>query len=401
MPHATPPPAPPEAPAALPARCRLRRLRLFRFRNYADETVDLGADVTVVTGANAQGKTTLLEAVATAALTRSPRAPAADVIAWGAEAARVEAVVERRATTVTIDVRHHRHPGGGVLTTVSVDGHRHPARSVLGLCPVVLFWPEDLLLVKAGPEGRRRLLDVLLSQTDPQAAAELLRYRRLLEQRNALLRQHRGSPTPPAALDTFTAALAASGGAVRAARCRLVTALQPLARAAHAALSDGAEDLRLQYLVEGDTAEPEVTATTAASSLVTVLERHLGEDLARGLTLCGPHRDDLAFLVDSRPARTAASQGQQRTAVLACKLAEVRYLGEATGSTPVLLLDDVLSELDARRRDRLLHAVAGAGCQTLVTTTEGQLPGLPAGVLTQWLSVRAGRVFSPTVGEPR
>ncbi len=263
---------------------------------------------------------------------------------------------------------------------------------MLGICPVVLFWPEDLLLVKGGPEGRRRLLDVVVSQTDPRAAAELVRYRRVLDQRNALLRQVRLGQASPAPLAGFTVELTRSAGTVLLARHRMVAALAPLAAAALGEISDGRERLELHYHAEGDDGDPPASADEAAARLTAVLEARRAEELARGVTVAGPHRDDLEFLLDGRPARATASQGQQRSLVLACKLAEVRHLTALLGTAPVLLLDDVLSELDARRRELLLDALgAGVHLQTVLTTTDPAGLSL-AGDRIRHLTVSAGRV---------
>lgn len=380
-----------------PSPCRIVRIRLFQFRNYREEVVDLAPGITLVSGANAQGKTNLLEAIATCALTRSPRAPAADVLAWGCSSALVEVVAERRPAPVVVAARFRRSADGSVSRSLTVDGHPRPAQAVLGLLPVVLFWPDDLLLVKGGPEGRRRLVDVLLSQTDPRIAAELVRFRRLLDQRNALLRQIRSGLASRSTLSPFTRALATSGGLVRFARARLVAALHPLAHAAHRDLSSG-EDLSLRYLVDGS-ASPEAsplaaaTPADAAADLAAALDTRFEEEVARGTTVCGPHRDDLEILLDGRPARTTASQGQQRTIVLACKLAEVLHLATTSGTAPILLLDDVLSELDADRRRRLLEAVAsGTASQAVVTTTDDASFDLPPSLPLARLHVASGHV---------
>lgn len=373
--------------------CRVSWLRLFRFRNYAEQVVELGPGLNVVSGPNAQGKTNLLEAVATLALTRSPRAAsAAELVTWGEPEGRVEAVVERPDGPTRLDMRVRRGDGETAVRTTLVDGRERPARSLLGTCPVVLFWPEDLLLVKGGPEARRRLLDVLLSQLDQRTAADLVRYRRVLEQRNALLRQVRGGAGSATALGGFTAELARSGGAVRVARARLVDALRALSADAHAELSRGRERLDLRYLA-GDADPPLDDPTAAATALEEELRRRRAEELARGVTVAGPHRDDLELLLDDRPARTTASQGQQRTVVLACKLAEVRHLAATAGMAPVLLLDDVLSELDSERRRRLLSGLgAGTASQALLTTSESAPLDLESGAVVRHFTVRAGHV---------
>jgi DNA replication and repair protein RecF len=371
--------------------CRVEELRLYCFRNYAEETVALGPGLNVVSGPNAQGKTNLLEAIATAALTRSPRAASsAELLRWGADAAQVTARIRRPDGPTTLELRLQRPLAqGAVVRTVSVDGAPRPARAVLGICPVVLFWPEDLLLLKGAPEGRRRLLDVVVAQTDALAAAAMVRYRRVLDQRNALLRQIRLGQAGPAPLAGFTEELARSAGTVLVARQRLVAALAPLAAAALGEISDGREEVELRYRAEGIEGPPPATPEEAAARLVEALETRRAEELARGVTVAGPHRDDVDILLEGRPARAGASQGQQRSLVLACKLAEVRHLTAVLRIAPVLLLDDVLSELDAHRRERLLHALgAGTHLQTVLTTTD------PDG-----LSLRSARVRRLGVSE--
>jgi DNA replication and repair protein RecF len=370
--------------------CSLERLRIHRFRNYTEQSVEFGRAINVVGGRNAQGKTNLLEAVATLLLTRSPRAStSADVVAWGSDEALVEARVLRPAADRTLAVRFRRDAASGRVTrTATVDGSPRPARDLLGLCPVVLFWPEDLQLVKAGPDGRRRLLDVVLSQLDPRAAADLLRYRHVLEQRNTLLRQVRAGTGQAAALDGFTHELVESGARIQVARAELVRELVPHGREALAQIGGG-EELGLRYLPDGGM-DPDADRDAAADALRRTLAARRDEEIARGATLAGPHRDDLELLIGGRPARTAASQGQQRSIVLALKLAEVRHIASRAGVMPVLLLDDVLSELDPVRRRDLLASLASAGLQTLITSSEPLPEALPVG--TRRFEVAAGQV---------
>lgn len=372
--------------------CSLERLRIHRFRNYDEQSVEFGRGINVIGGRNAQGKTNLLEAVATLLLTRSPRAStSADVVAWGSDEALVEARVLRPAADRTLAVRFRRDAASGRVTrTATVDGSPRPARDLLGLCPVVLFWPEDLQLVKAGPDSRRRLLDVVLSQLDARAAADLLRYRHVLEQRNTLLRQVRAGTGPAATLDGFTRELVESGARIQVARAELVRELVPHGREALAKIGGG-EELGLRYLPDGGM-DPAAGREAAADALRRTLAARHDEEIARGATLAGPHRDDVELLIGGRPARTAASQGQQRSIVLALKLAEVRHIASRAGVMPVLLLDDVLSELDPVRRRDLLASLASAGLQTLITSSEPLPEALPAG--TRRFEVAAGHVVA-------
>jgi DNA replication and repair protein RecF len=364
--------SPPGASVVSVPRCAIVRLRVHCFRNYAEATVRFGPGLNIIHGQNAQGKTNLLEAIATLALTRSPRTMTmSDLLLWGHDAALAEAEVARPPANLTLAARFQRDASSGRVTrTVVVDGKPRPARSVLGLCPVVLFWPEDLALVRSGPEGRRRFLDVILAQTDPQSAWHMSRYRRVLEQRNALLHQVRTGGSGRDALSGFTSELATHGAWLAQARSRLVVALAPLAAAALHDLSGQRERITLRYAPAHADAIPEDIAE-AERSLLDTLRMRAAEEIARGITLAGPHRDDVAIDLDGRAARGSASQGQQRSIVLACKLAEVRYLQDRAGVGPVILLDDVLSELDPQRREQLLAILAAGGSnQVLVTTTE-------------------------------
>ncbi|HEX6538908.1 MAG TPA: DNA replication/repair protein RecF [Candidatus Dormibacteraeota bacterium] len=379
---------------AVAARCAISRLRLFRFRNYAGVTVAFGDSLNVIAGANAQGKTNLLEAAATLALTRSPRAASsADLLMWGADAAAVEGAVARPGGDRTLSVHLERTGDGERVTrSTTVDGKARAARAVLGLCPVVMFWPDDLQLVKAGPDARRRLLDVLLAQLQPRTAAHMSRYRRVLEQRNALLHRFRLEGRSGPELDGFTQELAHHGARIAVARATLLQELAPLAAGALRDLSGGSEDLTLHYLAAHGQMSSDAEGTEA--DLLAALRARSAEELARGVTVAGPHRDDVSILLDGRPARTAASQGQQRSVVLALKLAEMRHVRRCTGASPVVMLDDVLSELDRNRRAQLLAMLTSSGgAQVLVTTTE------PLADLDTAAGVRHFRVVDGTVDE--
>jgi len=359
----------------------LAHLRLFNFRNYAELNLELGPGLNVFVGENAQGKTNLLEAVATLLLTRSPRAStAAELLRWGEEEAAVDAVLVRRTLTETLALRLRRvrdpDPGGPVsppriARTTSRDGHPVVPRDLLGRWPVVLFWPDDLQLVKAGPDARRRLLDVLIAQLDRTAADELIRYRRVLEQRNALLRHlHTSGDEAPDQLRPFDEALVQHGASIQLARAGLVRALAPLAASAIAEISEAADELELRYAPQCGAASDDRDEVVAG--LRRALAQAHGEEMARGTTVVGPHRDDLVYVLNGRPARSAASQGQQRSAVLATKIAEVRLLWTRSGRLPLLLLDDVLSELDPVRRERLLASLSSpeGTPQTMVTCSD-------------------------------
>lgn len=334
---------------------RLRRLRLRNHRNYAQLDLALGSAVNVFIGANGQGKTNLLEAVAMLALSASPRARREiELVGPLAAGSRIEAEVETgRITTalaITLNVE-----GDRARRTIEVDGARRRAFDLPGHFRVTLFWPDDLGLVKAGPELRRRFLNQMLVQVEPGYARALAGLRRVLEQRNSLLKQIASGEGGEEVLEVWNDELVKVGQEIAGSRARAVQELQPEAARCHAEIGAG-ERLEIRY--EGP---PE--------NLAEAVNKSLADDLRRGSTTVGPHRDDLRVILDGQEARSFGSQGQQRTAVVSLKLAEAALIERRTGERPVLLLDDVLSELDGERRAALLKEVAEGG-QVIITSVE-------------------------------
>ncbi|TMD16198.1 MAG: DNA replication/repair protein RecF [Chloroflexi bacterium] len=359
----------------------LSNVSLFDFRNYAELELPLERSTTVLFGGNAQGKTNLLEAVALSALTRSPRTQQnAELVRFGQQAARVTATVQSQDGLEQVETRILMPPeasSGRVLRQFRHNGRDCGPAGVQGCLRVVLFWPDDLQLVKGPAEGRRRLLTMLLSQLDRVHARWISQYQHLLDQRNALLRAVRDGRQNAGQLDYWTGGLARVGAQIMVDRQRRVLELQPLAAAFHRELSDDRERLELRYRPSGARIG-EAPVELVAQQLEAAMAAHREEEIARGQTAVGPQRDDLEVWLDERDARQFASQGQQRSAVLSLKLAELHYLAEATGEQPVLLLDDVMSELDPSRRERLLAALE-PGPQALITAAD--LKDLPPSVL--------------------
>jgi DNA replication and repair protein RecF len=333
----------------------LRRLGLRNHRNYAQLDLIPGLGVNVFIGPNGQGKTNLLEAVAMLALSSSPRSRRElELIGPVAPMSRIEAEVEtagikaQLAITLTLEGERARR-------AIEVDGVRRRAFDLPGRFRVTLFWPDDLGLVKAGPELRRRFLNQMLVQVEPGYARALAGLKRVLEQRNSLLKKIAAGEEAGDVLEAWDLELVRIGGEVVAARAAAVLELEPEAARYHAEIAAG-ERLEIRYL-----GPPE--------NLAEAVHNSLAEDLRRGSTTVGPHRDDVRVLLGGQEARAYASQGQQRTAVVSLKLAEAALVTRRTGERPVLLLDDVLSELDAERRAALLRQVAGGG-QVIITSAE-------------------------------
>ncbi len=378
----------------------LQHLSLTHFRNYARLEVDLPARVNVLQGDNAQGKTNLLEAVYYLATTRSPLAASdRQLIHWDAEQevipfARAEVIFVRGGHDRSLEVTLAKEPQAPdepqetvLRRQIRVDGVPRRAIDAVGQLVVVLFLPDDIALVAGSPGARRRYLDITLCQMDPVYCRTLSRYNRVLAQRNALLRQVRERQAPAQELSVWDEQLAALGAYVLSRRLWVVRCLAERGAVIHPELTGGHEALALDYqdsLSERRTngshgavlprvdcaALPEAVE---AEALEAVLRRGLDaarrEDIGRAVTTVGPHRDDVRFLINGVDATIYGSRGQQRTVALGLKLAEVQVMEEHTGEAPVLLLDDVVSELDRDRSRYLLRSVARAQ-QVLLTTTD-------------------------------
>lgn len=350
----------------------IQRLLLADFRNYRRADLTPGRSVNVLVGSNAQGKTNLLESILFLGLGKSPRTGRdAELIRWGSEAAAAAAVLQRRETSGRLQIVVRADAPKRITWN---DGPLAP-RDALGILSTVSFFPDDLYLVKGGPAERRRLLDVLLSQADRKYARHLIRLQRVLRQRNLQLKAMLGSRDyGEELLAVWDEHLAAEAAPVMARRAEAVRRLGEAAAAFHQRITDGREELRLVYkpFFAAADEEPDLRweqADEMADRIRQVAARLRDEERRRGVTLVGPQRDDVRFYINGVDARTYASQGQQRTAVLALKLAELEFLRQETGEYPVLLLDDVLSELDPVRRSFLLETVAD-NVQTFITTAQ-------------------------------
>jgi DNA replication and repair protein RecF len=384
----------------------LTRLILTHFRNYRALEIDFSGGLTLFQGENAQGKTNLLEAIYFLATTRPVHAQQErEVVDWAAQDepipySRVAGIVQpngpdQRALELEI-LLTPRGDGVNFKKQIRVNGVNKRAMDLIGQLRAVLFLPEDIALVAGAPGERRRYLDIALCQVDRAYCRSLSAYQKVVTQRNSLLKNLREqgaaahAPTTVAQLGFWDEQLVSHGAAVVARRLDFVDALGRAARQRQLDLSDNRETLTLQYVPSfnpGTMAEPVyrqikdgefVTAgetrqpaerSAVAAAYHAQLARRRERELAAGSTLYGPHRDDLRFFANGRDLRLYGSRGQQRTAALALKLAEVQVMTATSDAAPVLLLDDVMSELDARRRSTLLAALADAR-QVILTTTD-------------------------------
>lgn len=363
------------------------QLSLRDFRNYRRLDLQLSPGTTLLYGPNAAGKTSVLEALFYLATTRSPRISAdRELVRWDAvgEAgvtpfARVAAEVQRLSGRVRLEVIVQRRADDeGQLTNTSqklvrIDKRAARAIDLVGQLRVVLFTPADLTLVDGPPSERRRYLDITLSQLDPHYVRTLAQYQKLVQQRNSLLRAWRERRRPPRAVDDelgyWDQELAATGGYVLAERLRAVAELNTIAGPLFQAISGGETPLLIAYMPSLALGEIR-DAGGLAQRLAQELRATRRDELARGQTLIGPHRDDLVFTVGGINLGRYGSRGQQRSVTLALKLGEAELMRMRSGDTPVLLLDDLLSELDAQRRAHMLAAIGRPGQQTLLSATD-------------------------------
>ncbi len=354
----------------------LRNLWLTDFRSYRSVELELGSGLTALLGDNGEGKTNLLEAIGYLATLSSFRgAPNDALVRQGASQAVVRADGERDGRALLIEAEITPSGRG----RVQVNRQRLArARDLLGALRVSVFAPDDLELVKGGPAERRRYLDDALVATDPRLDALRSDLDRVLRQRNALLRQSGGRLTDEIELTlaVWDTKLIDVGEALAAAREALIARLAPVLASAYEHVAHRGEEIGASYV-----------ATWRSVGLGAALQDARRDELRRGVSLVGPHRDDLALTIGGLPARTHASQGEQRSLALALRLAAHHVVTDATGSAPVLLLDDVFSELDPARSAALLeHLPAG---QTLLSSAAGLPPGAHPEVV---LRVSGGRV---------
>ncbi|HET9475894.1 MAG TPA: DNA replication/repair protein RecF [Dehalococcoidia bacterium] len=360
---------------------RIRHLRLSDYRNFQRLDVYLAGGVSIFVGDNAQGKSNLLEAVYLLATMRGLRAETdaqlvrRDSLLDGAlPAARVVAEGATQEGPLKLEVTVVARPGpqGPIGTkTVKVNGVPRRISDAVGRLTAVLFTAEDMELITGPPSGRRRLLDIALTQVEPAYSSARSRFERVLTQRNHLLKRIREGAAKYDELEFWDEGLARDGGFILQRRANALERLAALAAESHAELGPG-DILGIGYQPRLDGERVDLAAASAeeaATAYVSALHRSVGRDVAAGMTLQGPHRDDIAINLNNLAASGFASRAQLRTIALALRLAEARFLTDRRGEPPVLLLDDILSEMDAGRRESVLRALSGSE-QILVTGTD-------------------------------
>lgn len=374
------------------------RLELADYRNYREAAIDLGGGTTVLLGPNGQGKTNLVEAIGVLATGSSHRVSSDEaLVRSGADHAIVRGRFEHAGRSVLMETQINRSGANTVLV------NRNPVRSkdAKRYVDTVLFAPEDLQLIRGDPSARRRMLDALLILRNPRLAGVLADYDRVLRQRTTLLKSAKASRIAPSALstlDVWDERLVELGSDIASARDVLVTELEPELRSAYLAIAgaDHGPGIRMRSTIWGADPDAETDAESIGDRAVigdafrTRLAAVRSAELDRGVTLVGPHRDDLAISLRGLPAKGYASHGESWTLALSIRLSAAQLLrANAMAGDPIIVLDDVFAELDEGRRLRLAAAVEGFE-QVLVTAA---VPGdVPAGAIAATIRIEAGRV---------
>ena len=332
----------------------IKSIELSDYRNYDHLSLEFSPGTNILFGDNAQGKTNILEAIYFSATTKSHKGSKdRDIINFDKEEAHIRTVIEKENVDTRIDMHLRKNKSKGL----AIDGQRvKKAADLIGLCNVVFFSPEDLGIIKNGPSERRRFVDMELCQLDSFYFYNLSNYNKIVDQRNTLLKDMYFNPQLRETLNIWDMQLVSYGSKIIERRKLFVEQLNEIIEGIHFSLSGGREKIKIVY-------EPDVEMDAFEKRLQENQER----DIRSKMTTVGPHRDDFSFLIGDVDIRKFGSQGQQRTAALSLKLSEIELVKKITKDTPILLLDDVLSELDSNRQNYLLNSIGTI--QTIITCT--------------------------------
>lgn len=343
---------------------QVKNLRLKDYRNYSHLDIDFSDTFNIIYGNNGQGKTNIIEAIFLCAAGRSHRTTKdQELIKYDAEGFDIKLLFKRSGIDKEINISYKNKERKKIFI------NEIPLRKLgdlMGNLNAVMFSPEDLLIIKQGPAERRRFIDITISQLKPTYFYDLQQYAKVLFQRNILLKGYGGCKGNDISFDVWSRHLVKTGARIMKTRNHFIKRLGRLATGRHAKLTNGEEELRLSYSPSfecGGEKDEEME-----NVFYDILKKNKGRELQRGTTLYGPHRDDIDIVLNGESNRIYGSQGQQRTSVLAMKLAEIDLVKDETGEYPVLLLDDVLSELDDNRKEYLLENIDGM--QNFITCTD-------------------------------
>ena len=345
----------------------IKKLELQNFRNYNQISLDFAPGVNLIVGKNAQGKTNLLEAIGYLGSGKSFRAQkTGEMIRFGADFAQLEGTVFSQEREQKL--RWQLFPGQRPRQLYCNGVKKKSAGEINGIMSTVLFCPEDLMVLKTGSAPRRRLGDIVLCQLRPNYDAALTEYNRILEQKNRILKDHFENPRLLDILPDFNSRLCQVGALLISYRARFYESLGLAAKEYHSQFSGGAEDFRLEYKTVSTVKNPFAPVAELNQALLEHLERHYRAELDTAQCLTGPHKDDFEVFLDEISLKSYGSQGQTRTAAISLKLAQKTLMRRESGQEPILLLDDVLSELDPGRQDFVLNQIESG--QVFITCCE-------------------------------
>lgn len=332
----------------------IKSIELSNFRNYDLEKFDFHNGTNVLFGDNAQGKTNVLEAIFVGCTTKSHKGSKdADMIQKNKEASHIRYYVEKNNCTFKVEIHMKR----GKTKGIAIDGIPiKNSKELMGLSNVIFFSPEDLSIINNGPEERRRFIDMELCQLNKGYLFYLTQYKKVLKQRNALLKQIQENKDLLSSLEIWDTQLVQHGKKIIEWREEFIQNLNEIMKKKHSSLTGGKEEIKIEY-------KPNCRTNNFEEKLFIQTDK----DIFHGSTTVGPHRDDMLFYIGNQEIKTYGSQGQKRTAALSLKMAEIEIVENTIGEKPILLLDDVLSELDRNRQNYLLENIKGI--QTIITCT--------------------------------
>lgn len=368
---------------------KLSRIKLENFRNYKELDIEFADGLTILQGQNGQGKTNVLEAIFLLSVAKSHRTNNdREMISWGEEYAVIKGQIQKKDYDFPLELI--LNPKGKIAKYNHLEQQK--LSQFIGHLNVVLFAPEDLQLIKGSPSFRRRFIDTEIGQAHPVYLNNLLEYQKILQQRNSYLKEHGGhSAFDPIYYEVITEQLIEKAVNVISDRLEFVEKLTHLANGIHKEIGLDSDELVIEYVSSASSKFDYKNPSYLKEQFIEAFKEGIDREKQRGYTIYGPHRDDLKFFLNDKEAQLYASQGQQRTIILALKLAELELLKEIIGEYPILLLDDVLSELDSRRQQLLMELIEER-VQTFLTTTSVEDLDLDNLHSAQVLTVNQGQI---------
>lgn len=341
----------------------IKKINLNNFRNYKELDIKIGEGVNIFHGQNAQGKTNIIESIYMASTGKSHRTQKdTELIRWNCEDAKIKIEFEKENCERKVEIYLNKSQ----KKQIKMNGTRlSKIGELIGNLNTVIFSPDHMKIIKEGPVERRRFTDIILSQVKPGYYYNLVQYLRTLEQRNNLLIESKTNSSILKTIDIWNDQLADFGTKIIIARHDFIKRICCMAADTHKTISNGKEELELKYNSSIDYNNNSEKETK--ENFINALEKNINADMKRSITHKGPHRDDISFFINGTEAKTYGSQGQQRTTLLSLKISELKYINDEIGELPILLLDDVFSELDSERQKYLVEFIKNI--QTIITCT--------------------------------